>query len=207
MNTLFVLHDIPTTSVPLLADIHLRPTLLTAYKVLSAAIQRVAQKEIVIEKNMDGVKEFKYHGFSLLPPYPQDNPWVSWVAKNYSHFWWLVETAWYADKELTYRFNVPQSSSYLKITKWVEEGAARHFPKFDSKIVSGWPASFNIAGDEIKARREHYKILQQKIRMKWTNRSKPEFMLIGTEATLCPQCGGPKPKSGICDINCHYGNN
>jgi hypothetical protein len=207
VKSLFVLHDQPRLGAQLLADIHLRPTLTAACKIMHTALFMSApSEEVAVEKSVDNVKEFKYKGLLLMPPYPGKNPWVNWAASNYHHFWWLIETAWWVDKELTHRFHLDQSPLYLKMNKIVEEGCSRHFPKPNMKAIGNWPTPGLIQGDEVATYRNAYKKLKEKVRMKWTNREVPQFMSVDYEHTY-PECKGPKPITGVCDKGCFYGRN
>lgn len=212
MRNLFVLHDQPRLGVQLLADVHLRPTLMVSCKLIHSAVMHTAPGEVTETKSMDGVTQFKYNGILLMPPYPGPNPWVDWASSNFHHFWWLVEMSWWADKELQHRFHLPQDLLYLRTNKIIEEGACRHFPKPDRKGVGNWPCSQLIVGDEIMTHRQIYKTMKGKVRLKWTNRETPAFMvgdqLVQKPESLCPDCGAPAPEGGrICDINCYYGRN
>ena len=176
--------------------------MLASCKIISSALCQVAPNEIQIKRNSDGAKEHNYKKITLIPPYPRENSWVLWVAKSYYHFWWIVEIAWNTDKELSYRFSTSQSNFYLKLSKLVEEGIARHFPKPDYKKVSNWPATFPIIGGEINSHRQNYKKLP--VRMKWTNRETPEFF---KDAFSCPKCFAIRPVSVCDDSFCYYSQN
>jgi hypothetical protein len=169
-------------------------------------------EEVSFDRNADKVMEFKYKGMLLMPPYPGKNHWVDWAASNYHHFWWLIETAWWMDKELQHRFCLDPSPLYLKMNKIIEEGCSRHFPKPDMKSIGKWPTPGLIQGDEVATYRNTYKELRGKIRMKWTNREIPAFMVDKVEEPkkpigLCPECGARPPTTGICDTGCFYGRN
>lgn len=212
VRSLFVLHEQPRLGAQLLADIHLRPTLTAACKIIHSAVYHAAKTEVTEEKNSDNMREFKYNGILLMPPYPGPNPWVDWAKSNYHHIWWLIETAWWADKELQHRFYTPQSLMYLRTNKIVEEGCSRHFSKPNHKEVKDWPlppGNIHLSGSEVDTHKQIYKSLKGKMRLKWTNRETPAFMIGDAKSpkTLCPDCKAPKPLNGVCDDGCYYGRN
>lgn len=207
MKSLFVLHDQPRMGAQMLADVHLRPTLTVACKLMASAVCRAAPKEVTEDKNIDNMREFKYSGILLMPPYPGPNPWVDWAMSNYHYFWWLIETAWWTDKELQHRFRIEQTPLYLRASKLVEAGIARHFPKPDMAGVNKWPTPGLLMGDEVDSHRQFYRTLKGKVRMKWTGRETPNFMREADGPVVCPECKAPKPLTGICDTGCFYGRN
>ena len=197
----------------MLADIHLRPTLWTACKIVSSAIAHAHPELVTKDTSMDGAPQFKYNGFVIMPPYPKTNSWVEWVAKDYHHAWWMIEQAWWADKEMTHRFGTDQTLEYLRLSKLVEDGVTRLFPKPELKKVGNFPRPTGciVTTDDVIAHRFHYRALKQKHRMKWTAREEPMFMLTQDEMAkrsqpeqstmLCDECGAPKPATAGCGIH------
>lgn len=214
MSNIFVLHDTPRFAAPLMADIHLRPALLESCKLVSTAVSRMAPDRIQKERSPDGVIEYRYlldkvqgkmeETIPIIPPYPGGNQWVGWACESYWNIWWLIEMAWWADKELQHRFYTEQSPHYLALSKLVEAGVTRYFPKPDVKMVGNWPNPprvFDYSDDDILRHQKFYTDLkkQGKIRMKWTNREEPTW-LGENKKLLCPECLAPKPTSEGCGI-------
>jgi hypothetical protein len=88
----------------------------------------------------------------------------------------------------------------MRLHKLVESGVTRHFPKPETSVVNSWPG-----GDEVKQHQDKYRSLFKEIRMKWTIRGTPQFMLEVADPVLCPMCQAPKPKTVSCGIKaCPY---
>lgn len=216
MDNLFVLHRSPRNGVQLLADVHLRPSLKTAIKIASSSLLRRAPGEVKIEKSVDGIRAYTFEGSLLVPPFKKENIWVDWVCKDQQHFWWIVEMAWHCDRELTYRFDLPQSKEYVHFSKIIEKGAARYFPKTENATIHDWPwpATGSLSTDssdgndnEIALHKDSYREIQG-VKMEWTRRTIPEFFLSTEQKLLfCPDCGALPPKKGICNAGCYYERN
>lgn len=177
------------------ADIHLQFGQIAVTKVLSDAVHHLVGRDQVPTKTTPlGDTQYWFKGAQILPPSPKTSVWAKWAAQSILNAWWLVDFAWQLNKEAKFRFGVKDSEHYLRLQEWAVKGivVTSVFPKakegidriarrteFPVVLPEGWLSKIGL--DIAKAPvtdiyRAWYK--QQTVRLRWTKREKPEFMLI-----------------------------
>lgn len=173
-----------------MADVHLRPTIITLTKILSDTIHYVVGKEnIAVKTTKEGEIQFWHKGCQLLPPSGYPNAWSVWGGKNWYHFWWLVDYAYQVAAEYKWRFQLPEDTmgeDYSHINKWIVSGIQNIIHRPAKMELAEFPLVLPYKelvklGDTTKISvvdvyRAYYAAQKGKVRMRWTRRTMPKFI-------------------------------
>lgn len=173
----------------LLADIHLRSTLINLTKIISDTIFYVVGKDkIGLKTTKEGDLQYWYKGCHLRPPSPRPSLWSIWAGKNWYQFWWVVDYAYQVDMEYRFRFDIPKdvtNPEYRDINDWIVSGVQNIIPRPKSCEIGELPLALAYKdltklGDTTKlpvidVYRKFYVNQLGKVRMRWTKRSLPSF--------------------------------
>lgn len=202
---LHVLDRSPHESAKYLADLHLGPSITTYAKLFSTAVIETSKDiELVRIKNLDvagnviGVRiEYRLGKHVLMPPVndPGFRPWIDWIKAEYQRAWWVVATCWGLDTERRHRFGetLNHHSDHARMNLWAQGQVCDVFPRKGLPIASSLPIV--IPGkdlsdvDPIEAYRSNYACLGGK--MRWTKRSKPEWLGGPVTKKSSVQSSGP----------------
>lgn len=169
-------------------DVHLRPSVVACAKIISDAIHANV-KHCATIVNEDGTMDYHIEGVKLMHAPKSLSPWATWAGSNQANAWWLADLAYQLEQEIRRRFGADASFEVPEgalLQTWLKKGFLRNIPKLD-KFAIGFnqmplpdnPASWVGANSAIQAYRQHYASLKGKVRMKWTNATKPVWMEEG----------------------------
>lgn len=188
MHRLYPLDNATKLGVIYLADIHLRPSLLNAQKILSDAFHIANAGKIAKIENLKKEISFWAGNAQLLPPTGTPSVWAQWAARKRFNAWWIVDHAYQLSSEFDHRFyrETPQQE-YLKIQEWITthnlmSTLPKEVAKGETQVYD--PLPIVIKGDlpvdwqnktPIQIYRDYYATLKGKVRMRWTRRTLPPF--------------------------------
>lgn len=173
------------------ADIHLRHTQVVINKIISDAIHVVLGKEVPSKVNALGETEYWVKGARILPKTAGGGSvWARWAASNSLNAWWLVDFAFQINQEIRYRFNSENTDTYLRLQEWATKGVMEVFKKkgdysqgieFPVVLPLDWltkmPVDALAKTSVIDIYRSYYAAQKGKVRMRWTKREKPDFII------------------------------
>lgn len=193
---LYALSPLPMENARFHADVHLRPAITTTMKIISDTFHHAHGKGIIKVNAIQKKADLTYwiDGQQLLPPNRNPSVWSKWAALNRVNLWWLVDLSFQLNLELRNRLGGGDQADCMKIQQWAISGIIGAFIPLPSKerFLDGLRDEFPLCvpfseilklGDDVIKKsvvdiyKAHYASRKGYVRMKWTKRERPSFMI------------------------------